>query len=126
MENTQEMPKADRELIKQYREYNEDKDQGGHRLASLTVELFRRVGSSNPAKIERWIVEQERKYGLVPKIYETRVDTSPMDEIQLQEYSESQMHLKQMVAETKDPKSKAFYERLLRMSSLEEDRVRIQ
>lgn len=126
MENTQEMPKADRELIKEYREYNEDKDQGGHRFASLTVKLSRRVGSSDSAKIERWVVEQERKYGLVPKTYETRADTSLMNDIQLQEYSESQIHLKQMAAETTDPKAKAFYERLFRMSSLEEDRIRIQ
>jgi hypothetical protein len=121
--NMLEMPKVHRELITQYREYNEDKDQGGHKYASLMKGLSKIVGSQDPAKIERWIVEQERKYGLAKEVICT--SSAGMDDLQDQTYLQSQMHIKQIIAEATDPDKKAFFERLLKLA-VEEDRMGIQ
>jgi hypothetical protein len=94
----EDMPRADRELIKQYREYDEDKDQGGHKFSTIITELSRRVGSTNLSLIEKWIAEQETRYGL----------NSSGDEKQ---------NIKDALARTTNPDDKAFLERLLRYNT---------
>ncbi len=107
----EELSRSDRELIREYREYDEDKDPGQHKLNSLISRLSRRAGSQDCAKIEGWVSDQERKYGLIPfsTPSETRVNNlNPV------ERSEDRSYLEQAIAETTDPQKIAFFSQLLK------------
>jgi hypothetical protein len=102
--------RLNRELIREYREYNEDRDPGRYRFSALIARLSREAGSSNLSRIEEWVSEKEREYGLITSISpETRTENSD-----LIESLEGHRYIEQVIAETTDPEKKAFFEKLLK------------
>ena len=102
---TDNMSKPDRELIRNYREYNEDKDPERHKFSEIYLRLSKRVGTSNRLEIENWISEQERNYEPIPEVRE--------DDIEIESIELRKRDLEQKVAAAKNPEDRAFFERLL-------------
>lgn len=108
----EELSKADRDLIREYRDYEEDGDSGGHKLTGLILRLSKLAGSSNHDRIEAWVSNQESLYRLnsPPIPSETKTEVSdPADTPGGIQYIEQAI----VEAEAKkDPQKKEFFERL--------------
>lgn len=100
-----DVSRNDRELIREYREYDESKDPGRHKYSEMYKELARRAGSPKISDIEGWISEQENK--LNPGFLNLPKPIS--------EEPRGREYLEQVIAETTDAEKRVFFKKLLAM-----------